>query len=57
MAEAIQCTSTKKLVANLRGSVRFPCPSCGKQDIVRSPTCRTLATRYHCNQCGFEGPN
>ena len=39
------------------GTVRFPCPKCGKTVIIRSKHARELATKYTCPQCGFRGPN
>lgn len=39
-----------------QGTVRFPCPSCLKQEIVRTPNERKIGAKYTC-ACGFEGPN
>lgn len=36
--------------------VDFKCPNCGKVDIVRCNSCRTLGTQYQCKECGFLGP-
>ncbi|MFH1835045.1 MAG: zinc finger domain-containing protein [Methanobacteriota archaeon] len=40
----------------LRGYVEFNCPRCNKDKIMRCKSCRTLGTKYSCNDCGFEGP-
>jgi predicted RNA-binding Zn-ribbon protein involved in translation (DUF1610 family) len=39
------------------GSVKFKCPSCGKEEIIRSLHDRKIAAPYKCKECGFEGPN
>jgi predicted RNA-binding Zn-ribbon protein involved in translation (DUF1610 family) len=44
-------------VANDNGSVIFPCPKCGEEDIVRSMNSRQIVVKYTCSKCGFEGPN
>ncbi|MFH1409765.1 MAG: zinc finger domain-containing protein [Nanoarchaeota archaeon] len=42
---------------NDQGSVKFLCPNCGKQEIVRTKHERETAVRYKCPECGFDGPN
>lgn len=37
--------------------VTFPCPNCGKANIVRTAHERSIAAKYKCPECGFEGPN
>ncbi len=51
------CTSCKTNITNIRGSVEFDCPSCGKQKIVRCFKCRELGAKYICPGCNFSGPN
>ena len=51
------CSSCKKNIANMTGTVRFLCPGCGKVEITRCIDCRKLAVKYKCPECGFEGPN
>ena len=34
----------------------FKCPSCGKEIVIRCDSCRSLATKFSCRQCGFTGP-
>jgi predicted RNA-binding Zn-ribbon protein involved in translation (DUF1610 family) len=51
------CTATKKRIDNDSGAVVFPCPKCGKQEIVRSSFARRNAIKYHCSACEFTGPN
>ena len=52
-----KCSSCKKQVVNVKGSTRFKCPGCGKEEIVRCYECRRLATKYICKKCEFKGPN
>lgn len=35
--------------------VKFLCPNCGKNLIVRCKTCKNLSNKYTC-ECGFTGP-
>lgn len=50
------CTSCKTDVAN-QVCVKFRCPGCGKEEIIRCNHCRRIATRYVCRLCNFSGPN
>ncbi len=56
MAELI-CISCKRKITNIEGSVKFPCPNCGKAEIIRCGECRKIAAKYTCPECGFTGPN
>ena len=38
-----------------KGYASFPCPSCGLV-VGRCAQCRDQSVKYHCNDCGFEGP-
>ena len=51
-----KCTSCNKRIANTPGVVRFKCPSCEKEEMVRCKSCRQNAVKYKCS-CGFIGPN
>lgn len=53
----IKCSSCKKNVANVVGTVKFMCPNCNKEEIIRCIECRKNAVKYVCPSCGFEGPN
>ena len=55
--ENLTCVSCKKKIANSKGATVFPCPKCGKTEIVRCKNCREIAAKYTCSQCKFEGPN
>ncbi len=52
-----KCISCKRKVDNIKGSITFKCPQCGKSEIVRCGNCRESAVKYKCPSCGFEGPN
>jgi len=52
-----KCSSCKEEIANQRGTVKFNCPKCGKEEITRCPHCKKIAAKYKCYSCGFEGPN
>lgn len=51
------CNSCNKEINTLQQNTRFPCPSCGKSEIVRCGPCRQIVAKYKCSQCGFVGPN
>lgn len=55
--EQARCSSSNKRITNTIGTARFPCPDCGKTEIVRTRHMRELGARYKCAGCGFEGPN
>lgn len=52
-----KCNSCKTAITNVQGTVRFKCPGCSKEDIIRCDRCRRFAARYKCFSCGLEGPN
>ncbi|MBU0628090.1 MAG: RNA-binding protein [Nanoarchaeota archaeon] len=55
--QRLVCGSCKSITTNIEGSTVFKCPNCGKTDIVRCKHCRSIAAKYKCASCGFEGPN
>jgi len=50
------CTSCGKRIVNDPSAVSFPCPKCGKVEIIRCGNCRKQGIKYKCPECGFEGP-
>ncbi len=36
--------------------VRFDCPKCGEETVIRCRKCRRKKNVYKCGECGFEGP-
>jgi hypothetical protein len=50
----LRCSSCQKEVTD--NYVRFKCPNCGKQEIIRCMRCREIVAAYKCKDCGFEGP-
>ncbi len=52
----VVCISCKTDVTN-QVCVKFKCPSCDKEEIIRCNHCRRIATSYVCGLCGFSGPN
>ena len=58
MAKEKECCSSCNIkVSSSTGSVRFKCPNCGTEEIVRCRACRIRCIPYVCKSCGFEGPN
>ncbi len=51
------CSSCKKRITNNAGVVKFMCPGCEKEEIVRCKSCRENAAKYKCSKCEFAGPN
>ncbi|MBS3175433.1 DUF1610 domain-containing protein [Candidatus Woesearchaeota archaeon] len=56
MEKHINCSSCNMSITNLVGSVRFKCPKCGKQELVRCAHCRKIAAQYACPECEYVGP-
>ena len=52
----LRCVSCGKRVETESYWVRFPCPECGDEVIIRCERCRRLVNKYKCKKCGFEGP-
>jgi hypothetical protein len=57
MAKEEICNSCKKKIMSSSSSVKFRCPNCDKDDIIRCKECRSGVIKYICSKCGFEGPN
>ncbi len=55
MSDDIVCTSCG-IPLTETGSTMFKCPSCGKSTVGRCYNCRDQSVKYHCPDCGFEGP-
>ncbi len=51
------CTSCKSKLIGASGSVKFDCPSCNNEKIIRCFECRKNSIKYICTDCKFEGPN
>ena len=56
MSKVKYCTSCKKEISDEKGAVEFPCPNCNEVMIIRCEHCRSVAAKYVCHKCGFEGP-
>ncbi|HJW96581.1 MAG TPA: zinc finger domain-containing protein [archaeon] len=52
----MKCTSCGMKIEAEDRWVRFPCPKCGKQKIIRCNKCKKLMNSYECKKCGFIGP-
>ena len=52
----MKCISCGKRVETEEVWVKFPCPACGKTEIIRCGKCKKLGNVYKCPECGFEGP-
>lgn len=51
----MNCTSCNKHVQVSDNFVKFKCPSCQNEYIVRCQKCKAAGVRYKC-KCGFMGP-
>ena len=52
----LKCSTCKVNILAKENFVRFNCPACGKVEIVRCNTCKSLSNKYTCENCGFVGP-
>ncbi|MBD3203247.1 RNA-binding protein [Candidatus Woesearchaeota archaeon] len=57
MEKQLICSSCKKRITNSKGTAKFLCPKCAKQEIIRCIDCRKNAIKYKCSSCEFTGPN
>ncbi|MFH0874967.1 MAG: zinc finger domain-containing protein [archaeon] len=57
MENTLICSSCKARITNTKGAVKFLCPSCSKETIIRCADCRKNVVKYTCHSCGFVGPN
>ena len=48
---------SKVQMASSPGTIRFTCPNCRKEKIIRTQKERVRAIKYKCPGCKFEGPN
>ena len=51
----MKCTSCGTNILAKGNFVKFLCPDCGKNEIVRCKNCKDLSNKYTCT-CGFVGP-
>ncbi len=51
-----RCSSCGKRIEAEDTWVEFPCPSCGKESIIRCEKCKSTMVSYECGKCGFTGP-
>ncbi|MAE13658.1 RNA-binding protein [Candidatus Woesearchaeota archaeon] len=57
MNTQLMCVSCNTTLVNSKGGAVFPCPQCGKHQILRCKNCREIAAKYTCPECSFTGPN
>jgi len=51
----LNCISCNLHMGASDNFVKFKCPGCNEQIIVRCDICRSNGIKYKC-KCGFEGP-
>ncbi|MBU0953632.1 MAG: DUF1610 domain-containing protein [Nanoarchaeota archaeon] len=52
----LRCISCGRRIEGDPQYVLFPCPGCGKEQIVRCDHCKQRANKYACTSCNFSGP-
>ena len=52
----MKCTSCGVKIEAEDRWVKFSCPKCNKQKIIRCNKCKKLMNSYECKKCGFIGP-
>jgi hypothetical protein len=52
----LKCGSCGVSLLGQEEFVKFPCPSCAKEIILRDRQCKLQSVPYKCPSCGFEGP-
>jgi len=52
----LRCSSCNASLVGQEEFVKFKCPQCGEEEIIRCAQCKKLSVKYKCGKCGFEGP-
>jgi len=52
----LKCSSCGENLVGQKDFVKFKCPDCGEEEIIRCRRCRNLSVSYKCGKCGFDGP-
>ena len=50
------CTSCGTNLVGQDDFVKFKCPECGEEIIMRCSRCKKLSKPYKCTKCNYEGP-
>jgi hypothetical protein len=53
---AMKCSTCGVNLLGQEGFVKFNCPSCADEVIIRCRQCKKLSVPYKCKSCNFEGP-
>ncbi|HLC51287.1 MAG TPA: zinc finger domain-containing protein [archaeon] len=51
----MRCSTCNVQLVGQEEFVRFQCPACSENEIIRCARCRKQSNAYKC-KCGFEGP-
>jgi len=54
--KTMNCTSCNKHIHASDNFVKFKCPACGEEWIIRCEKCKAASISYKCSKCGFTGP-
>lgn len=52
----LRCKSCGVKVEGGSEWVKFGCPSCGDETIIRCSRCKCFGNKYTCSKCKFTGP-
>lgn len=52
----LKCRTCGISLVGQEGFVKFKCPACGEDEIIRCHRCKKLSVPYKCKKCKFEGP-
>lgn len=53
---SFKCSTCGVEVTTKKNFVKFMCPNCGKELIVRCSTCKAMSNKYTCPGCNWTGP-
>lgn len=56
MVIMLKCSSCGTSLIGQEDFVKFKCPDCGENIIIRCKRCKQLSNMYICEKCGFTGP-
>jgi predicted RNA-binding Zn-ribbon protein involved in translation (DUF1610 family) len=52
----LKCSTCGVDVLAKKNFVKFSCPNCAEETIIRCSNCKQLSNKYVCGKCQFTGP-
>jgi predicted RNA-binding Zn-ribbon protein involved in translation (DUF1610 family) len=56
MEKELNCTSCNVHIHASENFVKFKCPACNDEWVIRCERCKAAGVKYTCKKCRFTGP-